>query len=274
MIVTKEVKIKMEGKNFKIFKDRGYIFNWRETINIKVEDLLPSSNVKVLVMCDLCDKKSEIIYKSYTRNINRSGYYSCQSCSTMKRITTCIDKYGIDNPIKLDIFKDKIKNTNLEKYGTEYTFQSEIVKDKILKTMIDRYGCNHYIKSDDYKIKSENIINKSKQTKISKGIQLSDEVLNNFKIYKRNCRNITNRNKKELLKYWNGFDYYDNEYIKENYKLNSNDKCYPTIDHKVSVWYGFTNNISVEEIGSIDNLCITKRSINSLKNKKTENEYK
>ena len=26
MIVTKEVEIKMEGKNFKIFKDKGYIY--------------------------------------------------------------------------------------------------------------------------------------------------------------------------------------------------------------------------------------------------------
>jgi hypothetical protein len=34
------------------------------------------------------------------------------------------------------------------------------------------------------------------------------------------------------------------------------------------------NNINHEVIGGIDNLCITKRSINSIKNKKTEDEYK
>jgi len=68
-------------------------------------------------------------------------------------------------------------------------------------------------------------------------------------------------------------DYYDNEYIKENFKLNSNNKNYPTIDHKNSIFYGFINNVSSNEIGGLSNLCITKRFINGSKNKKTEEEF-
>lgn len=274
MILTKTVRMKMEGKNFNIFKNKGYIFNWREIIDINVNDLSEGSNVKIIVSCDLCEKTSEIIYKSYIKNIKRGGYYSCQICSVEKRKNTCINKYGIDNPIKLDIFKEKIKNTNLDRYGTEYTFQSIIIKDKISKTMLDKYGSRYYNQSDDYIVKSKEIILKSKKTKIYKGIQLPDDILTKFNLYKKECRNITNKNKNELLKNWNGFDYYDNEYIKEYYNLHPNDKRYPTIDHKISVWYGFNNDISPIEICSIDNLCITKRGINSLKNKKNENEYK
>lgn len=48
---------------------------------------------------------------------------------------------------------------------------------------------------------------------------------------------------------------------------------YPTIDHKISVYYGFINNISPEEIGDISNLCITKRWINSTKRDSIESEF-
>ena len=44
------------------------------------------------------------------------------------------------------------------------------------------------------------------------------------------------------------------------------DKSYPTIDHKISVFNGFINNISPEEISQLENLCITKRTNNSKKN--------
>ena len=52
------------------------------------------------------------------------------------------------------------------------------------------------------------------------------------------------------------------------------DKQYPTIDHKTSILYGFLNKILPSEIGNIDNLCITKRSINSSKYGKTLDEFK
>lgn len=73
---------------------------------------------------------------------------------------------------------------------------------------------------------------------------------------------------------WNGLDYYDNEYIKDNYSLyDRNDENYPNIDHKISVIFGFKNNISAEEISQIDNLCFTKRKHNMAKLFRTESEY-
>ena len=91
--------------------------------------------------------------------------------------------------------------------------------------------------------------------------------------YVLDIRNKTERNKKKLFKDWDGFDYYDGGYIKENLSLKGTDSNYPTIDHKISIFYGYKNNISPEIIGDISNLCITKRYINSTKNSKTEDEY-
>lgn len=103
---------------------------------------------------------------------------------------------------------------------------------------------------------------------------IKNEKLTEYQEYRRLVDNLTNRNKKELYENWDGYDYYDNEYIRDNFELNSGDKNYPTIDHKKSVIYGFDNNISPEEISNIENLCITKRTINSSKNYKTEEEFK
>jgi len=91
--------------------------------------------------------------------------------------------------------------------------------------------------------------------------------------YSQKVNNITRQYKKILLSNWNGFDFYDNEYIKENYNLNCNNKNYPTIDHKTSKSYGFLNDISPNIIGNINNLCITKRFINSNKNSKNCEEF-
>jgi len=91
--------------------------------------------------------------------------------------------------------------------------------------------------------------------------------------YKSNVRNLTKKSKKKLLKNWEGYDYYDNQYIKENFNLLYHHKDYPTVDHKISLYNGYINNISPEDISNVDNLCITKRCINSSKNYKTEEEY-
>lgn len=88
--------------------------------------------------------------------------------------------------------------------------------------------------------------------------------------YRKEVIKLTNKVKKYLFEKWNGKDYIDGKNIKNNLKLESKDKYYPTIDHKVSVKYCYDNNISAEECASIDNLCITTRSNNSIKGSKNE----
>jgi len=98
--------------------------------------------------------------------------------------------------------------------------------------------------------------------------------LNEFNDYKTKIRNKTKTIKKQLLINWDGRDYYDNEYIKDYYSLNHNDNKYPNIDHKISIFYGFINKISSDDIASIENLCITKKYHNLKKRTQTDIEYK
>ena len=101
--------------------------------------------------------------------------------------------------------------------------------------------------------------------KIERDIMIPDELLVDFQIYKRNANRITRNNKIKLFELWDGFDYYDNEFIYKNFSKNPMHRCYPTIDHKISIYQGFINNIDYNKIGSLENLCITKKFLNSKK---------
>jgi hypothetical protein len=108
------------------------------------------------------------------------------------------------------------------------------------------------------------------KTKERKGIYIPTEELDDFKKYRKIVNRITNRNRNILFEKWNGYDFYDKQYILENLKLSHNDMSYPTIDHKISIYQGFKENIPPYIIGGIDNLCVTKRRINLLKSNKSE----
>jgi hypothetical protein len=85
---------------------------------------------------------SNIFSKSFRSLLKTNGY--CLSCSTKiglkKVVKTCLEKYGVENPLKSNEVKNKMKKTCLEKYGSEYASQSQEIKDKVKKTNIEKYG--------------------------------------------------------------------------------------------------------------------------------------
>jgi len=203
---------------------------------------------------------------------------------------TMIDKYGVDSYFKTDEskeynrqwmsseeFKIKSKNTLKEKYGVDsysktdnFKFDIESKKDLILDKIKETFTRKYNI---DWASKLNSVKDKIRKTKEDNGSVIPDELLCDWNIYKRKVRNITNSNKKYLYENWDGNDYYDDELIKGYLSHTSTHRFYPTIDHKISVYFGFMNDISPEEIGALDNLCITKRYINSMKGKLIENNF-
>lgn len=81
------------------------------------------------------------------------------------------------------------------------------------------------------------------------GHAIPDEKLTEWEQYKRKCRNLTRYQRKTLLNEWNGYDFYDNEYIKDYLILGYKSNLFPTLDHKKSIKYGFDkkNNCSKRE---------------------------
>lgn len=375
MIITENIKIKINSINNKYYKSLGYNIKNGDEIEIPINLLYKGSHSLIYVKCDICGKEKYIEYRHYLESSNY-GYYSCsQKCAYGKNRRTNLEKYGFENASQSNIVKEKIIKTNLEKYGAEYYLQTEDKKDKTIKTNLQKYGfeshnqliivknkkmetClkNYGVKNPSQSniiknkktetcLKNYGVTNSSKSTEIKektansclkkygvKYINQLNEIKNKkintclkkygveyyyqslvfkeksketcLKKYKSesyteseyfkekhrqdyfnkngillNERNyqyeqyrskitcLTNKNKKILLENWDGYDYYDGEYIKNNFNLKSYDKNYPTVDHKISVYYGFVNNISVEEISRIENLCITKKYLNSKKNR-------
>jgi len=287
MIKTKNLEIKIGNLNYNYYKNLGYTFNKvGDVIIIDIKHLTNGSKTIVDICCDYCGIDLKVPFKRYnlsTKNINK---YSCtnKECSNQKIIEVCQYKYGVDNPFQSEDVKRKSKETLLLKYSVEHPMYIEEVKDKIKKTNMERYGVDNYAKNDECheKIRKTNIDKygashhnmteigkeKRKEARIKKGLQIPDEMISDFQKYRRKIDNLSIKIKKHILENWDGYDYYDREYIRDNFLLNPKDRNYPHFDHKISVYNGFINNIDTSVIANINNICITKQWINCKKGKK------
>jgi len=291
MLLSKKIYIK--SMNFKFYQKLGYdVENSKEYFEVDVVHLTKGSHLKVDVSCDYCGEILSVPYKRYVKYTEVCNKYSCnkKECSNQKIKDVCLIKYGVENPFQADFVKEKSKKTFSEKYGVTHQMYIQEVKDKIKKTCLDRYGVESSNQSDKVKEKIKKTCldrfgfthdnkldsqkEKRKMTRIKNGIQLSDNMIEPYLLYRRQVDNISDRLKIELLKTWNGYDYYDNEYIKDYFILSPNDKRYPTLDHKTSVIYGFLNKIPINNIATLDNLCFTKNKLNAQKGSLNESEYK
>lgn len=185
----------------------------------------------------------------------------------LKRNDTVYKKYNVDNVFKNINIKNKIKNTNLKKYGFIHPMKNDDIKKKFIASFMEKYGVSNPMKLEIFIQKGLDSRNKNKTPEEIKEIK---EIF----YYVKEVRKLSYKNIKKLLKNWDGFDYYDGEYILDYYNLNANDPKYPNIDHKISIFYGFKNNIPVTYIASLENLCVTKRIINLKKSKLNEGEFK
>ena len=86
-----------------------------------------------------------------------------------------------------------------------------------------------------------------------------------WKQYWRRCDWLTRKIRKQMLETWDGYDYIDGEYIKDNLNLHFSDKNYPTLDHIKPRSQCFKEGISPYEATTIENLKWTKRINNSKK---------
>lgn len=110
------------------------------------------------------------------------------------------------------------------------------------------------------------------ETSWKKGIQTRTDngnIINwdvaEWKQYWRRCNDLTRKIRKQMLEGWDGFDYIDGEYIKDNLNLHYTHGSYPTLDHVIPRSQGFKEKISPYEITKPENLKWTKRSNNSKK---------
>lgn len=158
----------------------------------------------------------------------REKYLNDDFLNKLKAIL--IYRYSVDSPIKVPGALELAKQTNQLRYESDYYLSSKSRRELLEQS----------------------------------NIWIPLDLIRDFEIYRRLCIIETNKHKRDLFDKWDGKCYYSGlELITDPLKYN--DKMYRTIDHKISIYSGYVNNISEKIIGSIDNLCICSRSSNSSK---------
>ena len=60
MLKTKSVSVKIGTKNLSVYDSLGYQAYIGEKCRVKVEDLLPTTNVNIIIKCDHCQKETTL----------------------------------------------------------------------------------------------------------------------------------------------------------------------------------------------------------------------
>jgi hypothetical protein len=257
MIINDRIDINISYRNITHYIKLGYNPVIGEYLNIETKHLPSSSHVRVEASCDLCMSETSIIYHKYLLNISRYGFYGCKKCSRQKAAITSIKKYGVDNYSKTSEFKIRVSETNLKNCGFKTNLLSPKHKEITRKILIDRYGKeNWYEIRNGKRSKIEKFqltaIERNYKVEFSENLYDDSLILNEYLLYRNECRKLTSRNIKDLIGGWNGVDYYDGENIIDNYNLDHNDPNYPTIDHKISIYFGFINKINPKDISRLE----------------------
>jgi hypothetical protein len=165
---------------------------------IKTE-ITSKKRYRIYFICKNCNKKINILLKV------RIKYFEF-ICGRCKSKQTCLNMYGVDNPAKSDIIKEKVKQKCLNKYGVEYSLQSKFVRDKGKQTCLDRYGV-------DSSNKDKKIKNKIKQTFLKRyGVNSFSKT----EEYKSKCKNT-------CIKNYGVDNYSKTDEYKNRMKLQSNE---------------------------------------------------
>jgi hypothetical protein len=116
-----------------------------------------NSIIKITYICgtDNCENEG----CKGIRCVYKNGAF-CKDCmnkkSKEKSKKTCLEKYGVENPLQSAEIKEKSKKTCLEKYGVAHPCQSVEVKEKSKKTCLEKYGVAYSLQSTEVKEKSKN----------------------------------------------------------------------------------------------------------------------
>jgi len=138
-------------------------------IEIKEKRIRVPKNKQMFYQCDICGGLSILHKVTFYRKLKKEVFLICVDCETAKTREirnsssvsleksrkTCFEKYGVDNPAKVEKFKTKMKDTCIEKYGVDCSLNSEesILKSK--KTCLEKYGVEYSFQSENNRLKSK-----------------------------------------------------------------------------------------------------------------------
>jgi hypothetical protein len=103
----------------------------------KKRELTNSEKYGVINISQLDEIKS-IKNDTSVNNYGGVGFGSFEL--SMRSSQTMMDKYGVDNPMKLKEFRDSVSQTMMDKYGVDNPMKLKKFRDKMSNTMLNKYG--------------------------------------------------------------------------------------------------------------------------------------
>lgn len=100
------------------YQEKGYDGKVGQKIKVKAEDLSMSSHKKIYYICDYCGTEFErIVYSNSRSKTEHNNKDACSKCCRSKRSKeTCLNEYGVDNPMKVQEIQLKNQQSNLNNF--------------------------------------------------------------------------------------------------------------------------------------------------------------
>lgn len=140
----------------------------------EIYDLYIVKNLSILEVCEQL-AVGKTTFHRYLRKFrikkSKNAAFSCYESS-------CLKKYGVKHPSKLEKVKKATRTTNFKKYGKEYIFQVKEIKEKIKKTHLERLNVDNPAKSKTIKTKiKENNLKKYGEKNVMQVKSVKEKVI-------------------------------------------------------------------------------------------------
>lgn len=184
--------------------------------------------------------------------------------------SNCRAKWNAENS-KKNICKVCNKKFQIYESTKQKQFCSHLCYHQDMKDNPEKYGLLEKVKLTRANANTEASIQKMKETKLQNGTMI-DWRDAKWKQFWRKCNDLTRKARSLKLIDWDGIDYIDGEYIKDNLILSHKDLNYPTLDHIKPKSLCYKEGLTPYEACDLNNLAWTKRTNNSKKGIKYKKE--
>jgi len=214
---------------------------------------------KIDIPCSICGKEHKRTLPNKSSAVEAFKKGKTALCSK-----DCRKEYYTRKSVREERNCKRCKKSYLVRPTKERYFCSKECYREDCKEFPEKYGLVKKAENMRRKTDKVSATEKMVETKIKRGLAI-DWKDSNWKPWYRKCNAILLKKRKELVADWDGYDYIDGKYIKDNLKLDYRHRDYPTLDHVIPKQKLYLEGLSPYEACKNDNLRWTTRSNNSRK---------
>lgn len=168
IIPNQMITIKWVWQTRDHYESLGYIFTkYFDEFEVPTEHLTESSNYKVKIQCDYCEKICEQRYTDYVKGLKIIEKSCCNDakCMNKKREESLLKTYKVSQTMYIPGIQEKIEETMMERYGVKRPIENKEILEKMHKTNIEKYGEANPMQVKRFKEKQKNTFFKNYRVK-------------------------------------------------------------------------------------------------------------